>query len=226
VGGWFESRGVTTNTSITARFTTLAYVSDDRNTADVYLTNLDRRELELASDPARISGQIVHIHMFLTPKPGATPIDSTATNATISHLVLAGDGTDAQIGVYEGAGFVLPTSRPGYSTFKAKVRRASLALLASTPGFPDLIGPSETRIDFVAAKDAAQAELVRRKLRQLIAMTGPVERTESTPFHEQRSEPPAIPPEDAFETPEREPEQDATDTTDPGSPQPPRGTNP
>src|SRR5688572_17653484 len=48
-----------------------------------------------------VSGQILHVELLWRPKPGATPVESTATNATVRHVIFS----NGEVGIYGGAGF-------------------------------------------------------------------------------------------------------------------------
>jgi hypothetical protein len=79
------------------------YAAQDRNTADLYLTDLPMERLSAEDDTlAGLSGTIVHVSIFLVPTAGRTPIDVTAVNASIRQVVIA----DGVVGVYSGGGFV------------------------------------------------------------------------------------------------------------------------
>jgi len=129
---------------------TRVYTYSDPNTVDIFLTDLPPEQVSLTSPTP---GHLVHIHMFLRPSPGKTPIDSTATNATIRHLILTG----GQTGIYAGGGFLLPKGDPTSSHFAGTINNASMGLLDRTPGFADLLGPSVGDIEFLARRDDALA---------------------------------------------------------------------
>ena len=87
--------------ALTPQFTTAAYFPTDQNTADIYLSDIPASELaNPATDLTGKGGNIVHIHVFLIPSAGMTPIENTACNITVRHLILAGRvtprGSDAQ----------------------------------------------------------------------------------------------------------------------------------
>lgn len=145
------------------------YRSDDPNVADIYLTDLP----ELA-DPAvpsdaltRATGHIVHIHMFIVPKAGKTPIAYTAANTTITHIILA----DGAMGVYRGAGFLLPKGRPGGSSFGGKMSRATLRPTAATSGFADLLEWNEARGTISAVRDDEAARTLDARVATLLRRT-------------------------------------------------------
>lgn len=126
------------------RWLTAVYTSNDMNNADVYLSDLPLDVLA-AEDPAALdsyAGSIIHIHYFLTPQAGRTPIDARAANTTIQHLVLVPnpEGGLGFAGLYGGGGFLLPTDPPGKSSFSGSIGAGSHALLLAGPGFQDRLG--------------------------------------------------------------------------------------
>src|SRR4051812_41186350 len=80
---------------------TRVYTSQDPDTADVYMTDLPESVWNGGADVSDMSGVIVHVHMFMRPKAGSTPIEETASTAVIRCVVLA----KGEIGVYGGGGF-------------------------------------------------------------------------------------------------------------------------
>lgn len=152
----FDAR--TTNSILQPAYTTAVYRAIDENTLDVYLTDLPTDRLVEAAE-GRLSsplppGNITRVHLFLNPRAGYTPIDYTAANASITHIVVSGE----IYGVYTGAGFVLPSTTPGDSTFSGKTSGANLRLVSTTPGFEDRLGPSELTGRITAQRDDAKAD--------------------------------------------------------------------
>ncbi|GMV27528.1 MAG: hypothetical protein AMXMBFR58_35590 [Phycisphaerae bacterium] len=141
-----------------------AYSSLDKNTADIYLTDLPREVLALGAPLNDSSGQILHVHLFISPEAGETPIDHTACSVAV-RLVIISRG---QIGMYGGGGFLLPDSDPGDATFAGDMRGATLRFLGSTPGFADRLGPAELSGSIEAPKDDATSTLVARRLDELL----------------------------------------------------------
>ncbi|MFT5423717.1 MAG: hypothetical protein ACI89L_001505 [Phycisphaerales bacterium] len=138
--------------------------SENDSTADLYFTDLSDEQIESYFDDSaawtQISGSIVHVHMFIKPYAGRTPIQSTAANASMRWAVLA----DGEIGVYTGAGFVFPGRTLLGSKISGSVRGATLRLTRATEGFHDPLGPSSLSMSFSAKKDADMAEGLSRRL--------------------------------------------------------------
>jgi len=127
----------------------------------VYLSEIPIAELAAGGD---LTGQILHIEVLWLPKPGRTPIDSTATNATIRQIVLV----EGEIGIYGGAGFVWLHGGGGGSRSRMTVRDASIALLESTDGFIDRFTPANLRGTFTARRNETQTLRVRQAISQIV----------------------------------------------------------
>jgi hypothetical protein len=169
--------------ALTPRFTTAAYFPTDQNTADIYLSDIPSSELaKSATDLTGMSGNIVHIHVFLIPSAGMTPIENTACNITVRHLILAGRVTvqtsdhDAQstpappvpaIGLYGGGGFMVTSSDPGDDPFSGTIRDASVRLTRASPAFTDRLGPATTAGKFTAPLDAKLAWLMGARFEEI-----------------------------------------------------------
>lgn len=140
----------------------------DKNSADVILTDvaLDRLTDPSAAPP---TGTIVHVQFFIHPRPGRTPIESTACSATVQHLVLA----RGQVGVYAGAGFLLPDGAPGDRFFGGSIASARLRLTRATDQFVDQLGPSLSSISFVASRDDDQVARLLAIINRLSEVAGP-----------------------------------------------------
>ncbi|MEM1183785.1 MAG: hypothetical protein AAGI53_02175 [Planctomycetota bacterium] len=136
------------------------YIPRTQSSADIYLTDLDPQALARAlADPTDpITGTIIHLHLFVRPKPGRTPIDDTALSATVRYIVLA----KGQAGIYDGGGFLLPEQRPGGDRFEATMLDASVRLSSKTEGFIDRIGRGALELEFKAERNEPSAELIAR----------------------------------------------------------------
>ncbi len=117
------------NTSLRANFTQGIYRFDDKNTMTILLLD----------GPIENPTQAVTIRLMWAPHAGKTPSGRTATNATIHYVIFAGSAHQ-EVGLYSGAGFVYPESKPGADTLKAGMWEASLRLTDKTPGFDDRLG--------------------------------------------------------------------------------------
>lgn len=165
----------TNPTQLSLRLPSRAADVQDTNTADVYLTDLSPATIDRLGRgeiTPETSGTLVHVHVFLSPKPGRTPIEPTAASATARVVVVA----RGQVGVYDGAGFMLP----GKSLTKGKaaghIQDAPTRLTRATPGFTDLLDSARLELNFNARHDPATSDSIARAVRVLSAAADPVER--------------------------------------------------
>ncbi|MDF1810491.1 MAG: hypothetical protein P1U42_12445 [Phycisphaerales bacterium] len=157
-----------------AKFDTKAYTYHDDNTADIYLTDLSDQELTAFfapnSDWSQISGILVHVHLFLDPKPGKTPIEHTAATASIRYGIIA----NGQIGIYDGAGFMIPGSKPGNDSIGGTIRSAPLRLTRASDTFEDLFLAAKIDLEFSAKLNDASATELGVRLDAMAAKAKPV----------------------------------------------------
>jgi len=156
----------TKNTAVIPALTLQVYSSDDPTSADIYLTDMP----ELADPSVSIdsienaTGHLIHIHMFIAPEAGKTPIAFTAANFTIIHIILA----DGAMGVYQGGGFLLPSGQPGAATFGGRTSQATLRPTAATTGFVDLLGWNEAQGHIHATLDVETAHRLDARIATLL----------------------------------------------------------
>lgn len=143
-----------------ADFPTVVYSHQDGDTSFI-LTDVPLSEL-LTGRVA--DGQVMHIDLLWTPRAGATPMDASATNASIRYIVMSA----GELGVYGGAGFAMPGGTPGAPRLNVVVRDTSVRLMESTEGFEDLLSPSRTVGSFTAELDPARALKLRRAMSQVV----------------------------------------------------------
>lgn len=176
VGGQSSITGQDGRVALAADFRTFAYVPGPNATADVYMTDFSPEELDAFFDESGawtgLEGHILHVHMFLTPRAGSTPIDPTAANAAARLLVLSG----GQIGVYTGAGFLLPDRAPGGRSFGGSVLDASLRLDHASDYFIDRLGPTRLELSFRAPRDEPLAGALAARLNAAQRTAQPVAR--------------------------------------------------
>lgn len=161
-------------TRFAAALPTRAYTHRDDNTADIYLTDLSDEELTAffapGADWSQITGTLVHIHLFLDPKPGKTPIEPTAASASIRYAIIA----QGQIGIYNGAGFMLPGQKPGKKTISGTIQSAPLRLTRATDAFADLFGAAKLDLSFEARLDPDAAPELGARIDALATAARPV----------------------------------------------------
>jgi hypothetical protein len=109
-------------------------------------------------------GQILYMQMLWLPKAGQTPMDASATNLSLRHIVVSG----GELGIYGGAGYAQPDGAPGGRTFGLTIRDSTLRLLEATDGFVDPLTPSRVTGDVDAVRDERSARRYRIALSQFI----------------------------------------------------------
>jgi hypothetical protein len=111
------------------------------------------------------TGLVMHIELLWLPKPGRTPLEPTATNASIRLIVIA----DGEVGVYGGAGFAMPNGNPAEErTVALALRDASLQLLESTPGFHDLLSPAHLTGSVTSRRNESETRKLNLAASQLV----------------------------------------------------------
>lgn len=165
----------TNGLTFSAKYPTRAYRYADKNTADVYLTDLSDDELSafFTDDPdwSHITGTIVQVHLFLKPRPGRTPIEPTAATAAIRWIVI----TQGQIGVYDGAGFMIPGGNITKNSISGSIRKAPMRLTRATPGFSNPLITPEIDLSFATKLDTQSADELAARMSALAATAKPVE---------------------------------------------------
>lgn len=163
------------------RLGTSIYRYLDTSSADIYLTDLPVSRLADLGDPlSDLNGSVIHIHLFLIPAAGSTPIDSTACSAAVRQFVITGgvpeaggdDRIPASVGIYAGGAFVTPFgSGPGRQFLAGTVEGGTIRLIQADAGFADRLGPSKIEGDFTAKLDDPAARAIADRLAQLAAKT-------------------------------------------------------
>lgn len=157
-----HEHGLLLDPDLSGRF----YSHQDANTADLYLTDIPIERLRSGVSAGDLAGHVIHVHMFVQPRAGRTPIEPTAFNATITHAVAA----SGEVGIYRGGGFMAPEGRPGDRLFGGGISAGTLRLERATPGFADRLGVSEVQARFKAVHDERLAALLRLRLNQLVTL--------------------------------------------------------
>lgn len=171
---------VETAASLRPAFRTTAYTRSDRNTIDIYLSDLPASRFMNPRDRLDdATGNLVHIHVFLVPRAGRTPIDSTACNVTVRHVVFA----DGAVGVYGGGGFVLPRTSFESEVFAGSVLDATLRLIRAGPGFSDRLGTATLAGRFAAQKNEPLAAAMGSRINSLIVSLPSVTAVRDDPAH-------------------------------------------
>lgn len=175
-----DIRSLNSPATLTPALRTAIYRRIDASSADLYFSDLPEARLtDPADDLADAAGSIIHIHYFLEPSPGNTPIDNTACNAALHHVILA-PGVGAQagtqvFGVYGGGGFFYPAGSVGDATFGGTMTDGTHRLIRRTPGFEDLLGPSAINGKFAASRDDAGAAAIQARVEQFLKKAPPAQ---------------------------------------------------
>jgi len=164
----------TNNLVFEAQYPVRVFRADDAVSADIYLTDLSDAELGafFVEDPdwSVITGSIVQIRLFIDPKPGSTPIDQTAVSASVRSIVIA----RGEIGVYDGAGFLLPGGSIEGGSISGSIRGAPVRLTRRTPGFRDPLASPSFDVSFSVREDRGAADELDARVEALSAAADPV----------------------------------------------------
>jgi hypothetical protein len=152
------------------------YRFQDKNSADIVLADFDLQDLTDFSD-LPMDGQIMHIHFFVRPRPGRTPIATTACSATVRHIVLS----RGEIGVYTGGGFMLPRGTTGDHRFGGSIDPATLRLSRSTEYFIDALGASTADVSFSASRQDDETRAWVAMIDRLAYVAEPVAKAVTQP---------------------------------------------
>lgn len=109
------------------------------------------------------NGQLLHVRLLWMPVAGSTPVKSTATNASIRFVVIAG----GEVGIYSGAGFAMPDSDLTGNRASLSLYDATLQLQDATSGFRDLLSPAQMSGSFTARRDDDMTRQLQRAASQL-----------------------------------------------------------
>lgn len=110
------------------------------------------------------NGQMLHVQLLWLPKAGSTPMEASATNASLRYVVIA----NGEVGIYSGAGFAMPEQSLESSKVTLTLRDASLQLQESTAGFADLLSPAQMTGSFTAIRDEQKTRQLNRAASQLV----------------------------------------------------------
>lgn len=130
----------------------------------VWMTDIPTETLMSGEIP---QGQILHVELLFQPRPGWTPIDSTATNLAIRYMLIV----DGQVGIYEGGGFGYPIGTGRNSSMTLRINEATMQLSKSTDGFVDLLSPAVLSGTFSGPCDTTEVERIRNVVNQYMTNT-------------------------------------------------------
>jgi hypothetical protein len=132
------------------------------------LDDPDAVTIVLLSGPDDAPTQAAVVRVFWRPRAGATPISRTATNATVQYLIFADAGDRSEVGVYSGAGFVMPRTTLGSGRLDASLWQANLRLADRSAGFDDLLGQALLTGEMRVTRDDHAVQPLLRLLNQRV----------------------------------------------------------
>ncbi len=162
-GGWLQMRSLGQDPVVlSAKYVTAFY--SDSGSAQISFLLADVGLQELLSGSVR-RATVIHLDLLWVPAAGSTPMDASATNATIRYVVIA----DGEVGVYGGAGFALPRGTQGDHVLGLLLEDASLTLLESTEGFVDLLSPARLTGRATAVLDNQRMQQMHDGISRLVS---------------------------------------------------------
>lgn len=173
-GGDFRSQSLAPEGgSLTATVVTAVYAHDPSGDTVIVLSD---RPAEEILDSGIGDGQLLIIDLLWPPRPGQTPMDPSATNSSLRHLIVA----DGEAGTYAGAGFVRPTGSLGSATAGFRLADSTLRLIGATSGFADPLTPSQLTGSVTARLDPGAVQRIRAWARRVSPVNARLE-TAPTP---------------------------------------------
>jgi hypothetical protein len=164
-GGSGKLTSVENGSTLSTAFTTKVYRGSESNVADFYLTDLPESVWKEGGDISHLSGSILHIHMFIAPRAGRTPIATTANSATVRWLVIS----EGRVGMYGGGGFFNKSGDVGDESLGGTLAGSTMRLIHQGPGFADSLGPAVLSVPIDAKRDETTAEALARAISSLLA---------------------------------------------------------
>lgn len=110
------------------------------------------------------TAQVLHVQLLWDPVAGRTPMEPSATNASIRYVVIA----NGEVGVYSGAGFAIYSGKLTDKRVTLTLRDASLQLQDATAGFNDLLSPAHMTGSITAQRDNDKARQMHRAASQIV----------------------------------------------------------
>ncbi len=164
-----QLQGIETQRVLLPEYVTAVYRAIDENTADIFLSDLPADQIEgrlsnAASGLAGTPGVVIHIHVFLTPVAGRTPIEFSASNVSMTAVVMTGES----VGIYAGGAFCLPSTAMGRAKFKGRLREGTMRLVHSEQGFEDMLGATEVSGRVFARRDDNLAGRISERMAVLL----------------------------------------------------------
>ncbi|HAI13286.1 MAG TPA: hypothetical protein DCM28_16380 [Phycisphaerales bacterium] len=112
--------------------------------------------------------QVLIVRMLWLPRGSKTPVNRSATNASIKHIVFAGADRNI-VGVYGGGGYYYPKSKPGKDRIKGAIWDGSMDLLHASKGFADRLGRVQIDGNLKVTRDDEKVEATLKSLEEELA---------------------------------------------------------
>ncbi len=143
------------DTAVALAADTSVYAAHDAQTLHVLLV----------SGPIDAPARVMHIQMFWHPKAARTPLDPSATNATVRLIVF--DGDDG-VCIYGGGGHLWPSRTAGAEHWRGLLRNATMRPLNATEGYNDPLGICEAAGSVTAQRDEDQTLALLGRVEQMV----------------------------------------------------------
>lgn len=144
-----------------SEFITAYYLHDAASRTAVFLSDVPLEDL---LDGRIDTGQVIHIEVLWVPKAGKTPLDGTATNVSIRHIVFS----NGELGVYEGGGFAMPSGKFGAKEVSLELRSSTMTLGSRTAGFVDQLSPAQVTGKLTARRDDKITRQIQFAISQIV----------------------------------------------------------
>jgi hypothetical protein len=142
---------------------------DGLATAIYQLSDKNSLTVLLLQGPANDPTRVIELTMLWRPRAGLTPIDRTATNATVQLLEFRDSpGEIDTLGLYAGAGFLQLHDDPAGGTLTASLRQCDLRLSDRSEAFIDRWGRLNLEGRLTARRDDARVSQLQRDLNQRV----------------------------------------------------------
>jgi hypothetical protein len=143
------------------RYDQVVYAYDPKGDTTFILSDVS---MEALADGTVTQGQILHIELLWQPKPGATPMDESATNVSIRQIIIS----NGEVGLYGGSGFADTSGRLGAGRLSVSLQRGIMRLIESTGGFRDPLSPARLTGSFTARHDEGAVRGLYRAVSQFV----------------------------------------------------------
>jgi hypothetical protein len=152
-----RDRGKDGTFEIAGLFDRAIYSIEDRN----------RLTVVLIDGPAEEPRRVALVTMLWRARAGLTPIDRTATNASVRFLDLPDDGAEPRaLGLYAGGGFLRLHDDPTTGQLDGTLRQFDLRLTDRSENYVDRLGRAVLAGRFTARRDDAAVAVILRGLNQ------------------------------------------------------------